>query len=144
MVERKSGTGKALFYVTVKMVFDLTSADDGSALRVGPIYGEAMDSADKATNKAMSAAYKYAVMQAFAIPVAGQTLDGEADDETDLVPATFTAEQQAALEQLRDVAKQGLDALREAWEQQDKHTRIALAGELVALKKTADGVSNVA
>jgi hypothetical protein len=35
-----------------------------------------MDSADKATNKAMSAAYKYAAMQAFCIPTSG---DNDAD-----------------------------------------------------------------
>lgn len=36
-----------------------------------------MDSGDKATNKAMSAAYKYACFQAFAIPVDGN--DSEKD-----------------------------------------------------------------
>jgi hypothetical protein len=38
-----------------------------------------MDSADKATNKAMSAAYKYAAFQAFAIPTEG---DNDADAHT--------------------------------------------------------------
>ena len=38
-----------------------------------------MDSGDKATNKAMSAAYKYAAMQAFAIPTEG---DNDADSTT--------------------------------------------------------------
>jgi hypothetical protein len=39
-------------------------------------FGEAMDSADKATNKAMSAAFKYVVMQTFCIPTEG---DNDAD-----------------------------------------------------------------
>ena len=43
------------------------------------IYGEAMDSADKATNKAMSAAYKYAVLLTFCIPTEG---DNDADAKT--------------------------------------------------------------
>lgn len=42
-------------------------------------YGEAMDSADKATNKAMSAAYKYAAFQTFCIPTEG---DNDADATT--------------------------------------------------------------
>jgi hypothetical protein len=42
-------------------------------------YGEAMDSADKATNKAMSAAYKYAAFLAFCIPTEG---DNDADATT--------------------------------------------------------------
>ena len=47
-------------------------------------YGEAMDSADKATNKAMSAAYKYAAIQAFCIPTEG---DNDADATThDVAP----------------------------------------------------------
>ena len=43
-----------------------------------------MDSGDKATNKAMSAAYKYACMQAFCIPTEG---DNDADAKTHEVAA---------------------------------------------------------
>lgn len=64
-----------LFYVTVTAEFDFVSADDGSTHTVRT-YGEAMDSGDKATNKAMSAAYKYAALMTFAIPTEG---DNDAD-----------------------------------------------------------------
>lgn len=74
-VERTSQKGGVLFYVTVEAEFDFVSAEDGSKHTVRT-YGEAMDSADKATNKAMSAAYKYAALQAFAIPT-------EADNDAD-------------------------------------------------------------
>ncbi|MCR4307528.1 MAG: ERF family protein [Candidatus Berkelbacteria bacterium] len=67
-VERQTQKGGLLFYVTVKCDFDFVSALDDSKHTV-TTYGEAMDSADKATNKAMSAAYKYAAFQAFCIPV---------------------------------------------------------------------------
>lgn len=77
-VERQSSKGGALFYVTCEVEFDFVCAEDGSKHTV-KTYGEAMDSADKATNKAMSAAYKYAVMQAFAIPTEG---DNDADATT--------------------------------------------------------------
>jgi hypothetical protein len=76
--ERQSAKGGALFYVTVKVRFDLVSAEDGSKHEI-TTYGEAMDSGDKATNKAMSAAYKYAAMQAFCIPTEG---DNDADGHT--------------------------------------------------------------
>lgn len=77
-VERVSAKGSALFYVTVHVEFDLVSADDGSKHTVA-MYGEAMDSGDKATNKAMSAAYKYMAMEVFAIPTEG---DNDADATT--------------------------------------------------------------
>lgn len=68
--ERSTAKGGTLFYVTVRADFDFVSARDGSKHTV-TMYGEAMDSADKATNKAMSAAYKYACMQVFCIPTEG-------------------------------------------------------------------------
>lgn len=70
VVERTNAKGTALFYVTVGVEFDFVCAEDGSKHTV-VTYGEAMDSGDKATNKAMSAAYKYACMQAFSIPTEG-------------------------------------------------------------------------
>lgn len=73
--ERKSSSGNALFYVVVEAEFDLVAVDDGSKHTI-KTFGEAMDSGDKATNKAMSAAYKYAAFQAFAIPTEG---DNDAD-----------------------------------------------------------------
>jgi len=78
MIERQTKTGNALFYVTVDAEFDFVCAEDGSKHTV-KTYGEAMDSADKATNKAMSAAYKYAAFQSFCIPTEG---DNDADKTT--------------------------------------------------------------
>jgi len=77
--DRISAKGGNLFYVTVDAEFDFVSAEDGSKHTV-KTFGEAMDSGDKATNKAMSAAYKYAAFQAFAIPT-----EGDNDSETDQV-----------------------------------------------------------
>lgn len=76
--ERTSQKGGALFYVTVEAEFDFVSVEDGSKHTV-KTFGEAMDRGDKATNKAMSAAYKYAAFQAFAIPTEG---DNDADAHT--------------------------------------------------------------
>ena len=77
-IERQTKAGGAIFYVTVEVEFDFVSAEDGSKHTV-KTFGEAMDTSDKATNKAMSAAYKYAALQAFAIPTEG---DNDADSHT--------------------------------------------------------------
>lgn len=86
-VERTTSKGGAIFYVTVEVEFDFIAAEDGSKHTV-KTFGEAMDSADKATNKAMSAAYKYAAMQAFCIPTEG---DNDADASThEIAPRATT------------------------------------------------------
>lgn len=54
--------------VVVRVAFDLVSAIDGST-HVIESFGEAIDASDKGTPKAMSAAYKAAMLQAFCIPV---------------------------------------------------------------------------
>lgn len=84
VVERVNAKGTILLYVTVKVDFSFVSAEDGSDHHV-VTYGEAMDSGDKATNKAMSAAYKYAAMQAFCIPTEG---DNDADSSTHILGTT--------------------------------------------------------
>jgi thiol:disulfide interchange protein len=77
-VERQTARGGVMFSVTVKAEFDMVSALDGSKHTIAT-YGEAMDSADKATNKAMSAAYKYAAFQAFCIPTEETAVDADAE-----------------------------------------------------------------
>lgn len=76
--ERQSAKGGALFYVTVEAEFDFVAAEDGSKHTVRT-FGEAMDRGDKATNKAMSAAYKYAAFQAFCIPTEDTSADADAE-----------------------------------------------------------------
>lgn len=78
VTERATKSGGALFYVNVDVEYDLISSQDGSK-HVSKVMGEAMDSADKATNKAMSAAYKYLCFQVFCIPTEG---DNDADEKT--------------------------------------------------------------
>ena len=83
VTERQTQKGGILFYTVVKMEFDFVCAEDGSKHTVTTV-GEAMDSGDKSSNKAMSAAYKYAAFQAFAIPTEG---DNDADATTHEVAA---------------------------------------------------------
>ncbi len=113
-IERQTAKGSPLFYVTVEVEFDFVSAEDGSKHTV-KTYGEAMDSADKATNKAMSAAYKYAAMQAFCIPTEG---DNDADSHTPEVAPNKPLmrfddlESLVVLDRLQGAAKRGLGALQ--------------------------------
>lgn len=65
-----SSKGTTLFYVNLKVKFDIVSAIDGSVHSIVTM-GEAMDTGDKATNKAMSTAYKYAAFMTFCIPTEG-------------------------------------------------------------------------
>jgi hypothetical protein len=66
--ERLNSRGNPLFYVTLTVEYSIMSTIDGSMVKVTTV-GEAMDSGDKATNKALSAAYKYMAFQTFAIPI---------------------------------------------------------------------------
>jgi hypothetical protein len=116
VIERQTKSGGALFYVTVKVDFAFVSAEDGSEHHV-ITYGEAMDSGDKATNKAMSAAYKYAAMQAFCIPTEG---DNDADATTHEVKPNITptagtwegmdAEQQKMIQTVVDCIRAEMDS----------------------------------
>lgn len=76
VTQHKSSSGGTLFYVVVKGDFDFVSCEDGSK-HTASTFGEAMDSGDKATNKAESAAYKYVCFQTFCIPTEGDN-DAEA------------------------------------------------------------------
>lgn len=107
-VERKSNSGGNLFFITVEMEFDLVSSEDGSKHTI-KTFGEAMDSGDKATNKAMSAAYKYAAFQAFAIPTEG---DNDTENHThEVIPSVDQEFEEEHMDNLRSAAMEGLAAL---------------------------------
>lgn len=64
--ERTTTKGGLLIYSIIKVKYTFY-AEDGSSVTCCVI-GEGMDSGDKASNKAMSAAFKYACFQTFCIP----------------------------------------------------------------------------
>lgn len=78
VVKAEIGTtkkGEAQHHVILNACYDLVCTVDASKHTICTI-GEAMDTGDKATNKAMAAAYKYALTQAFCIPFEGME-DGD-------------------------------------------------------------------
>jgi len=86
-VTRGSGKAGVDKHVTIMMEYDFF-AEDGSKVTVGPIPAEGLDSGDKATNKALSAALKYALIQTFAIPTEDMA---EADLESPEIGKRFSA-----------------------------------------------------
>ncbi|MCM1400332.1 MAG: ERF family protein [Clostridium sp.] len=64
--ERQTKNGSNLIYSVCRIKFRFC-AEDGSYVEATTI-GEGMDSGDKATNKAMAIAFKYACFQVFCIP----------------------------------------------------------------------------
>ena len=64
--ERTSSKGGTLIYSVCKIKYTFFAEDGSSVSAV--VIGEGMDSGDKATNKAMSIAFKYACFQVFCIP----------------------------------------------------------------------------
>lgn len=64
--ERVSSKGGNLIYSICKIKF-IFYAEDGTSIEAITT-GEGMDSGDKATNKAMAIAFKYALFQVFCIP----------------------------------------------------------------------------
>lgn len=66
-VTKKDGGTRIDKHVAIQMKYTFY-AEDGSHVVVGPVPAEGLDSGDKATNKALSAALKYALIQTFSIP----------------------------------------------------------------------------
>ena len=74
--ERQSRKGDLMIYTTCKVRYTFYAADGSNVQAV--VVGEAMDRSDKSTNKAMSAAFKYACFQTFCIPTE-EMIDSEVE-----------------------------------------------------------------
>ena len=80
-------------------------AEDGSKVTVGPIPAEGLDSGDKATNKALSAALKYALIQTFSIPTEDMA---EADLDSPEIGASSSKDTASSTETIKTAAKSEL------------------------------------
>ncbi len=72
--DRTGEAGAILVSVRLLVAYDLVSCRDGSRHTVRA-WGEALDAGDKGTTKAMSAAYKSAMLQLFCVPVTSEDAD---------------------------------------------------------------------
>lgn len=94
--ERTTSKGGLLIYSVCKVKYSFFCADGSSVSAT--VVGEGMDSGDKASNKAMSAAYKYACFQVFCIPT-DEMIDSERDNPQ---PAPRDREMERRTEEARD------------------------------------------
>ena len=92
--ERTNKNGTTLIYSVCKIKYTFY-AEDGSSVSA-TVIGEGMDSGDKATNKAMSIAFKYACFQVFCIPTE-EMVDPDAEVH-EVVPKTTKAEKEPKAE----------------------------------------------
>jgi len=86
--KRANKSGGFLYFTVVDVELDMIALD-GSKHTI-KTFGEAMDTGDKSVNKALTAAYKYALFQAFCIP----TESTDADSETHIVDHLMDAMQE--------------------------------------------------
>src|SRR3990167_7463470 len=119
--ERQTQKGGVIFSVVAEVLFEFVSAHDGS--RHGVVtFGEAMDTADKATNKAMSAAYKYAAFMTFCIPT-----EGSGHDADEITPEPIAPNAPAGFKDwlidMESVADEGTEPLKVAWQKSQPYMR---------------------
>lgn len=128
--ERLSRTGGVLF-TTRLWVNYVFMHESGSNHVVGPVVGEAMDSGDKGSNKALAVAHKYALFQTFTIP----TLFTDPDSEVhQVVEEVATEEQLAAInEELWDY----LPKVTQSWVQKNPKMSKAQAEKILHKAKEA-------
>jgi len=103
VTDRESKSGNVLIYTTLQVAYTFY-APDGSSVRA-VVVGEAMDSADKSSNKAMSAALKYALLQIFCVPTeANEDADATTHDVRPRQPAKPAATRPQAVPPAADAA----------------------------------------
>lgn len=127
-IERETAKGGRLIYTTLLVAYTFYAPDGSSVHTV--VVGEAMDSGDKSSNKAMSAALKYAVLQIFCVPT-HETPDADYDSPPPSKSAQKAVQKSGKLAQEHIVDKQTPEQ-----EERDKRVRHIL--EACGLLKDCD------
>lgn len=128
----RAEAGKFTRFCTLRGEFTFSAADGSSV--TSSVYGEAMDSGDKAVVKAQSVAFRTALFQQFVIPT--MAIDPEAHSDDDDGPA---ADAVAA-------AEKGMASYQAFWSALDAKARKALGNhhaELKAIAAEADAAGAV-
>jgi hypothetical protein len=151
------GTSGSAQLVTVRAAFDLVSALDGSSHTIES-FGAAIDESDKGTAKAISAAYKSAMLQAFCIPVPQEDADascprlnGVALPEppegweswvAEVVDITGSCDTAEAIDRLTTGRRQMLAALQRSRPDLYASVGEAIAGRLAELQRPREAQAN--
>lgn len=85
VTEKRTSNGRPIYLILLKVELRFISAEDGSSHSM-IVFGEGLDMQDKGTSKALSSAYKYAVITSLAIPVEG-VVDTDSSSDIDLQPS---------------------------------------------------------
>lgn len=111
--ERDTKSGGTLIYSICKIKYTFY-AEDGSSI-VATTIGEGMDSGDKATNKAMAIAMKYALFQVFCIPTE-EMKDPDAETPPEIKPKAIDKTHVQALEKAIENANISTDKVTKVLE----------------------------
>lgn len=107
--ERTNSKGTTLIYSIMKIRYRFY-AEDGSNVEC-VVIGEGMDSGDKASNKAMSVAFKYACFQTFCIPTE-EMMDDPDKDYHEVAPKMDEATSKAIADARIQMKALGWDELK--------------------------------
>ena len=146
--ERQTAKGGTLLYSILKIKYTFYAEDGSSVSAV--VIGEGMDSGDKASNKAMAIAFKYACFQVFCIPTE-EIVDPDAEchevtkkEPKEIKPVVITSEQKVTL--LKEMTRTGMSpATLLEWakvDSIDNITRAQYEKTMKQLKTFPDKVSN--
>lgn len=117
--ERNTAKGGNLIYSVCKVKYTFY-AEDGSSIEA-VVVGEGMDSGDKASNKALAAAFKYACFQTFCIPT--EDLKDPDEESPEVAPKRGRINEQQAKELMLELIRLNikLPAFLQANQLQDVH-----------------------
>lgn len=107
--ERQTKSGGTMIYSTIDVEFTFY-AEDGSSI-ISVMKGEAMDSGDKASNKAMSTALKYALMQLLMIPT--EDLKDTEYESPEVKPKSNVVDVSTAIKQMENA--QTIEQMKAVW-----------------------------
>lgn len=109
--ERQTAKGGTLLYSILKVKYTFASSDGSTVSAI--VIGEGMDSGDKASNKAMAVAMKYALLQVFCIPTE-DTVDPDSESHSIAGKIDSDLDKIAKAKDLEELKKIFLEAYKAA------------------------------
>jgi hypothetical protein len=109
--ERVGNSGKAILETIATFKFRFMSSLDGSFVDA-IVIGEGMDSGDKASNKAMSIAYKYACLQVFCVPTEDSKDPEDANPEPQAKTVRPSSKEKAETDLAKAKLQKSIDTLK--------------------------------
>jgi hypothetical protein len=115
---REVSTSKGTKMNAVTLLVQYTFVDKGGDSLTVEVPGEAMDAGDKAYSKAMSVAFRTALIQALALPTDEPDPDSTSYERSDAPPLMTSSQQTAISERLAGLADEFADEVKAWWKAQ--------------------------